>query len=127
MCIRDRSSSKNALDMLLNNCGNALYFRTPDIQTKENLRERIPSAPVPNRPHVLQVRPLTSLGVGSCYALRCNGTWGLCQVHLPKKPEAVRSTAGAKSRVSRGLRARQLAEIPWLPFPEPVIPVSGAS
>jgi|GEM_PF-3795834 len=114
-----KSSSKNALDMLLNNCGNALYFRTPDIQTKENLRERIPSAPVPNRPHVLQVRPLTSLSVGSCYALRCNGSWGLCQVHLPKKLEVVGNTAGAGSRRLRTPRARQVAEIPWLPFPEP--------
>ncbi len=114
-----KTSSKNALDMLLNNCGNALYFRTPDIQTKENLRERIPFAPVPNRPHVLQVRPLTSLSVGSCYALRCNGTWGLFQVHLPKKLEVVVNTAGGRARGLRSLRARQLAEIPWLPFPEP--------
>jgi hypothetical protein len=74
--------SKSALQMILNNCGNALYFRTPDIQTQDNLQQRIPGPPVLGRPHVVKVRPLTSLGVGQCYALRCNGTWGLFKVHL---------------------------------------------
>jgi hypothetical protein len=73
-----------ALQMLLNNCGNALYFRTSDIQTHNNLQQRIPGPPCAGRPHVVQVRPLTTLGVGSCYALRSNGSWGLFQVHLPK-------------------------------------------
>lgn len=54
-----------------------------EVQTQENLRERIPQAPLPNRPHVLGVRPLVSLSVGSCYALRANGAWGLFKVHLP--------------------------------------------
>jgi hypothetical protein len=76
-------AGKSALAMMLNNCGNALYFRTPDIETQDHLMQRIPGAPVPNRPHVVKVRPLASLGVGQCYALRCNGTWGLFQVHLP--------------------------------------------
>jgi hypothetical protein len=79
---------KSALQMILNNCGNALYFRTPDIQTQQNVEQRIPGAPVQGRPHVVKVRPLTSLGVGQCYALRCNGTWGLFQVHLPERMQA---------------------------------------
>ena len=74
---------KNALDIMLNNCGNALYFRTSDIRTQDNLRERIPRCPRPNGLHVINVRPLTTLPVGSCYATRCNGKWGLFQVHLP--------------------------------------------
>jgi hypothetical protein len=114
---------KSALDMLLNNCGNALYFRTSDIQTKDNLIERIPMPPVLNRPHVLKVRPLTSLSVGSCYALRCNGTWGLFQVKVPDVNTAAASgVASAKPEgrpfVVRSRRARQKAEMPWLPFPE---------
>ena len=75
-------AGKSALAMILNNCGNALYFRTPDIETQENLQQRIPGPPVPGRPHVIKVRPLTSLGVGQCYALRCNGEWGLFRVAL---------------------------------------------
>jgi hypothetical protein len=74
---------RNALDIMLNNCGNALYFRTSDIRTQDNLRERIPRCPRPNGLHVISVRPLTTLPVGSCYATRCNGKWGLFQVHLP--------------------------------------------
>jgi len=80
---RSAGSGFNALQIILNNCGNALYFRTSDIHTQENLRQRIPDPPFPNRPHVIKVRPLTTLPVGSCYALRANGTWGLFQVHLP--------------------------------------------
>jgi hypothetical protein len=32
---------------------------------------------------VIKVRPLATLPVGSCYALRANGSWGLFNVHLP--------------------------------------------
>jgi type IV secretory pathway TraG/TraD family ATPase VirD4 len=74
---------KNALDIILNNCGNAMYFRTSDIQTQSNVQSRIPAAPVANRPHVMRVRPLASLDTGVCYALRCDGSWGLFKVHLP--------------------------------------------
>jgi hypothetical protein len=74
---------RNALDIMLNNCGNALYFRTSDIRTQENLRERIPRCPRADGLHVISVRPLTTLPVGSCYATRCNGKWGLFQVRLP--------------------------------------------
>jgi hypothetical protein len=28
---------KSSLQIILNNCGNALYFRTTDIQTQENV------------------------------------------------------------------------------------------
>ncbi|HMD21840.1 MAG TPA: type IV secretory system conjugative DNA transfer family protein [Alloacidobacterium sp.] len=71
-----------ALQVMLNNCGNALYFRSSDIATQQSVEARIPQCPVIGRPHVVKVRPLTSLGTGSCYALRANGTWGLFQVHL---------------------------------------------
>jgi hypothetical protein len=72
----------SSLQVILNNCGNALYFRTTDIQTQEDVLQRIPGPPVPNRPHVVKVRPLSSLSVGQCYALRCDGTWGLFKVQL---------------------------------------------
>jgi hypothetical protein len=75
-------SGKNCLQIIVNNCGNALYFRTTDIHTQENVEQRIPGPPVPNRPHVVKVRPLSSLSVGQCYALRCDGTWGLFKVQL---------------------------------------------
>lgn len=72
----------SALDVMLNNCGNALYFRSSDTVTQDNVRARIPECPVPDRPHVVKVRPLTSLPTGSCYALRANGSWGIFQVRL---------------------------------------------
>ncbi|HTZ90710.1 MAG TPA: hypothetical protein VMA71_10220 [Alloacidobacterium sp.] len=72
----------SALQVMLNNCGNALYFRSSDIATQQNVQARIPECPVLGRPHVVKVRPLTSLGTGSCYAMRANGTWGLFHVHV---------------------------------------------
>jgi hypothetical protein len=56
---------RHALDIILNNCGNSLYFRTPDIHTQNNLRDRIPEAPIAGRMHVVKVRPLASLNRGS--------------------------------------------------------------
>ena len=111
--------NRTALEMLLNNCGNAMYFRTPDIQTKENLAERIPLPPVQGRPHILKVRPLTSLAVGHCYALRCNGSWGLFQVKLP---EGVKVSVRAVARASGAHRAGRRPETLCLPFPEPSAP-----
>jgi hypothetical protein len=113
-------NSVNALNMLLNNCGNAMYFRTPDIQTKENLTERIPLPPVSGRPHILKVRPLTSLGVGQCYALRCNGSWGLFQVHLPEEKEI--SEQRDEVHASGGRRGGRHPEILFLPAPGPSAP-----
>jgi hypothetical protein len=81
-----RGGGRNALQIILNNCANALYFRTSDVLTQEHLRERIPEAPVQGRPHVVKVRPLTSLPRGSCYALQANGSWGIFQVHLASEP-----------------------------------------
>jgi hypothetical protein len=119
-------SGKTAMEMLLNNCGNALYFRTTDIRTQENLEQRIPGAPVQGRPHVLKVRPLTSLGTGNCYALRCDGTWGLFQVRLPKI-EVAGNTARARNRATRSRRVKQQVERAWLPFMEaaPVMVTQG--
>jgi hypothetical protein len=77
------AGGKNALDIILNNCGNSMYFRTSDIQTQNNVESRIPAPPMTNRPHVIRVRPLASLHTGVCYALRCDGSWGLFKVHLP--------------------------------------------
>jgi hypothetical protein len=75
-------SGSSALQVMLNNCGTALYFRSSDISTQDSVRARIPECPAPRRQHVVSVRPLTSLSTGSCYALRANGTWGLFQVHI---------------------------------------------
>jgi hypothetical protein len=72
----------SALQVMLNNCGNALYFRSSDIATQESVQARIPDCPMAGRPHVIKVRPLTSLATGSCYALRADGGWGLFQVQL---------------------------------------------
>jgi hypothetical protein len=113
---------KNSLQMVLNNCGNAMYFRTPDIQTQENLQQRIPGAPAPGRPHVVKVRPLTSLGVGKCYALRCDGSWGLFQVRLRKSSEMTLSVSAGAERVSAGHPAGRRPETQCLPFPEPFGP-----
>jgi len=117
------AGGKNALQMILNNCANAMYFRTADIQTQENLQQRIPLPPVANHPHVVKVRPLTSLGVGHCYALRCNGRWGLFQVHVPKAAEKVKLNGSAGAGRTSGARPDgRRPETLCLPFPGPSAP-----
>jgi hypothetical protein len=113
-----RNGGSNALQIILNNCANALYFRTSDVQTQHHLRERIPQAPVHDRPHVIRVRPLTSLPRGSCYALRSDGSWGIFYVHLPKL-----DTATPHNRVKRNkpLRASRKQEPPGLPSAESAV------
>jgi hypothetical protein len=77
-----RSAAASSLQVILNNCSNALYFRSRDVSTQESVRARIHECPVHGRPHVVKVRPLTSLSIGGCHAPRANGSWGLFQVHL---------------------------------------------
>lgn len=69
--------AKNALDIILNNCGNAMYFRTSEIQTRNNVQSRILAPPMANRPHVMRVRTLASHVTRVYYALRCDGNQSL--------------------------------------------------
>jgi hypothetical protein len=76
------SEGRFALPMLLNNIGTNLYFRSTDPETQMRLMQMIPAPSRPDRPHVIQVRPVASLKVGECYYLFSNGKLGRGQIAL---------------------------------------------
>jgi len=72
----------DALNSLINNTGNKFFFRNTDIETVTRVRNMLPNPPVLNRPHIADVRPLSTLGVGECYYLLSDGSWGRKQLRL---------------------------------------------
>lgn len=72
---------KYSLEVLLNNTGNKLYFRNTDIDTQSALKSLLPIAPH-GGPHVLEMRPVTTLATGECYYMLTTGQWGRARVMM---------------------------------------------
>lgn len=71
-----------ALEVVRTNTGNAFYFRNSDRETQRMLRELLPAPDIAGKPHVTEVRPISSLRVGECYYLLSDGRLGRGQVTL---------------------------------------------
>jgi hypothetical protein len=71
-----------ALPMLLNNIGSFLYFRSSDQETQQRLYQMLPAPSRPDRPHVITVRPISTLKVGEAYYLFSGGQMGRGQITL---------------------------------------------
>lgn len=76
----DSKRDEAAIDILLNNTGTKLFFRSTDQLTKHRLLDLLPSPH--NGPHIIQVRPPVTLSPGECYYLQADGSWGRGQVRL---------------------------------------------
>jgi hypothetical protein len=74
------AASAAALQILLNNTGNDLYFRNTDIDTQRLILELMPAPHAYGKPHLAQVRPVSTLQVGECYYMLSNGNLGRGQV-----------------------------------------------
>lgn len=70
-----------AIQVLATNLSNKFFFRSSDMATRDLLRSLIPVPPGMG-PHVVDVRPPTTLKVGECYALTANGEWSRRQVKI---------------------------------------------
>lgn len=83
---RDRQTPmpalQTALAVMMNNIGNKFFFRNTDPNTIDFLRQQIPAPPGAG-PHVITVRPLSTLQPGEPYFLLANGCWGRRQVVFP--------------------------------------------
>lgn len=76
-------SADSALQVMLSNLATQFYFRTTDPKTQQRLRSLIPQHPVePGLPHVIDLRPVTSLIPGEAYWLAASGAWGRGRVKL---------------------------------------------
>jgi hypothetical protein len=76
------SASGHALQSLLSNLSTQMYFRSADLDTTNRLHLMIPEPSVPGKPHIIRVRPLSSLRVGECYYQFSDGTIGRGQIEL---------------------------------------------
>lgn len=71
-----------ALDVMINNCGNKMFFRNTDLPTVGLLQNLIPGPQIPGRPHVVEARPPSTLSPGECYFMLSRGAWGRGKVSL---------------------------------------------
>jgi hypothetical protein len=69
------ASPRLAVDILVANSPTKIIYRSVDSNTQDALRDWIPPAP-PGRMHVVDVRPVSQLPVGTAYYM-CNGEWGM--------------------------------------------------
>jgi hypothetical protein len=76
------SGALDSLDVLLNNTGNKLFFRNTDVTTQQWLQQVFPLPYVQNKPHVVQVRPTSTLQVGEAYYLWSNGRLGRSLIRI---------------------------------------------
>ncbi len=78
----DLAGGLHSLDVLMNNTGNKLFFRNTDVTTQQWLKQVFPLPHAPNKPHVIEVRPTSTLQVGEAYYLWSNGKLGRSRIRL---------------------------------------------
>ncbi len=84
----DRQAAQASLDVLLNNTGNKFFFRGTDTLTHDWIHKIMPQPYVYGKPHIISVRPPSTLGAGECYYLLGSGQYGRAQVLLSDNPMA---------------------------------------
>lgn len=85
-----RESAKNqsgndesdAIEIILNNTANKYFFRTTDVKTQDYLERLVPQPIDKNMRSVAEIRRLSTLQQGQCYAFFSNGDWTLQQIDL---------------------------------------------
>jgi hypothetical protein len=87
-----------SLEVLLNNLGTQLYFRTTEPNTVARLQRVIPEPSLAGKPHITNVRPPSSLSVGECYFLASSGRWGRKGVRLAPPPPGLASDRTGENR-----------------------------
>ncbi len=80
-------AEEEAVNILSINTGNKIYFKSTDRQTQEGLRSMYPHPPVRTikgitLPHLLDIRPLSSLAQGECYYITSNGDIGKTRIQI---------------------------------------------
>ncbi|AHF02264.1 hypothetical protein THIAE_05845 [Thiomicrospira aerophila AL3] len=75
-------AGRAALGSLLINLSNKIVMRTSDNDTKSELKNWLPSSPNGSGMHVVDARPLMTLGLGEYYFSRADGRWGREKVVL---------------------------------------------
>jgi len=82
---KNTSEVEASVNSMLSNIGTKFYFRSTDTNTNNDLKQLIPQSPVLNQPHIIDVRPLSTLKVGECYYSLSDGSWGRKQIKINKR------------------------------------------
>ena len=77
------NKDEKAVEILLNNTGTKLFFRTTDSALHETIARLCPLTP--DRPKATQVRPPSTLRPGECYAVLTDGRFLRCRIDLNAK------------------------------------------
>jgi hypothetical protein len=78
----DDERGNHSINIIINNTGTKLFFRTTDSNTVNTLTDLIPHPVNQEKPHVVRVRPPTTLQTGECYYILANGMTGRGQVRI---------------------------------------------
>lgn len=70
----------HSINILITNTGTKLFFRSTDTGISKTLMDLIPAPERQGRPHVVSVRPPSSLQPGECYYVLVNGEAGRGQI-----------------------------------------------
>jgi len=71
-----------AIKVILSNIGHKFFFRSTDPDTTGLLKDLFAAPATPDRPHLITVRPPTTLATGECYFLLPSGRSGRSQIEL---------------------------------------------
>lgn len=71
-----------AIKVILSNIGHKFFFRSTDPDTTMLLKGLFAAPATPYRPHLITVRPPTTLATGECYFLLPSGRSGRSQIEL---------------------------------------------
>ena len=77
------NKDEKAVEILLNNTGTKLFFRTTDSALHETIARLCPLTP--DHPKATQVRPPSTLRPGECYAVLTDGRFLRCRIDLNAK------------------------------------------
>jgi hypothetical protein len=79
--LHDIPGADAAVDVMLNNTANKIYFRNTDVATASTMHALFPEPPIGDK-SITRVRPPSTLGTGEAYYLLSNGAWGRRQLPL---------------------------------------------
>lgn len=81
---RNENSTQKSLDIILNNVGTKLFFRSTDENTQKKLKTFLPPNPYErvDSGHVADVFTMSMLSRGECYFMTTSGKWGRTKIEI---------------------------------------------
>ena len=80
----NKNSTEESLNIILNNVGTKLFFRSTDEKTQDKLKTFLPPNPYKrvDSGHVADVFTVSMLSRGECYFMTTSGKWGRTKIEI---------------------------------------------